>query len=57
MKPDGMFRKMGVFGTVLSGMRLGLAGSIWRPLPSGQEYDDHTICYNVYPPDYYHFQR
>ena len=41
--------KMGAEGTVFSGMRLGLAGGVWRPLPSGQQYE-HTICYNVYPP-------
>lgn len=69
MKPEGMFgggegvfvpltakvAKMGVAGTVFSGMRLGLAGGIWRPLPSGQNYD-HTICYNVYPPHFNNFQ-
>jgi hypothetical protein len=69
MKPEGMFgggagvfvpltakvAKMGVAGTVFSGMRLGLAGGIWRPLPSGQTYD-HTICYNVYPPGFHDFQ-
>ena len=67
MKPEGMHgngvfvpltakvAKLGVSGAVFSGMRLGLAGGIWRPLPSGQDYD-HTICYNVYPPDFYDFQ-
>ena len=68
MKPEGMYggngvfvpltakvAKLGVSGAVFSGMRLGLAGGIWRPLPSGQDYD-HTICYNVYPPDFYDFQ-
>ena len=41
--------KMGVRGTVFSGMRLALAGGIWRPLPADSSCG---ICYNVYPPGF-----
>jgi len=47
--------KMGIVGTVFSGMRLGLAGGLWRPLPSGQQVQP-TICYNVYPPSFDDFE-
>ena len=39
--------KMGVVGTVFSGMCLELAGGVWRPTPPGGK---NSICYNIYPP-------
>lgn len=47
--------KMGIPGSVFSGMRLGLAGGVWRPLPAS-ESSDYNICYNVYPPDFCDFE-
>lgn len=47
--------KMGLVGTVFSGMRLGLAGGLWRPLPSEQQIQP-MICYNVYPPSFDNFE-
>lgn len=47
--------KMGVVGSEFSGMRLGLAGGVWRPLPAS-ESSDYYICYNVYPPGIWDFE-
>lgn len=70
MVPESGFGESGVFvpltakvakmgipvpGSVFSGMRLGLAGGVWRPLPAS-ESSDYNICYNVYPPDFCDFE-
>ena len=47
--------KMGIVGSEFSGMRLGLAGGVWRPLPSGESLD-YNVCYNVYPPGIWDFE-
>ena len=47
--------KMGIVGSEFSGMRLGLAGGVWRPLPSGESLD-YNVCYNVYPPAIWDFE-
>jgi hypothetical protein len=45
--------KMGVVGSLFSGMRLALASDIWRPVPT----QNQRICYNVYPPSLNEFEQ
>ena len=48
--------KMGMKGTEFSGMRLALAGGVWRPIPAEENFDSH-VCYNVYPPGIHAFEQ